>query len=977
MLGLVVMVQLFAAVNVVAQQRGDERPVHGLPYYFDHFTDDDYGAYPQNWAVVQDHAGIIYVGNTDGVLRFDGAHWSLIPVTNGTTVRSLSVSDDGTVYVGAQGDFGYLLADSTGETSFVSLADRLAESEQGFDDVWGTHAAGGYVFFQTRDRVFRWDGEMFHLFRPAETFRVAFSVRDRYFVRDRGRGLVEAVGDSLVLVRDGELFRDLQLYVMAPLSGNRVVFATREEGLFISSGGAIERFETEADEWLRSNRLYSGISVNENAIVLGTLGGGIAVLDSDGRLLQVIDEGNQLPDGYINYVYADRQGGVWLAFHSRGIARIDVASPLSVFGEYHGFSGLSNYIMRHEDDLYVSTNMGLFRMLTMEEARPRFSPVEGIESSRMTLAHGNGILAAADVGLFFVKNDRVTELAEGLVHSLLHHDKGIIYLATASGIQILDDRDPGQTRLVPVAGISEETMWLMSDDSGRLWAQVRGGLLRVTPPPNNVFDPEGYVVESFDHDDGIPAAEISLTHIAGSLVLVSKDGLYSYAESSDGEKGRFERDSRLSEMAVGGGNTFISIVEDGENRLWIVRPDRVDIFERRTDGSYEPSSPAPLSFPNWKVTQVYVEDDGTAWLSNDHELYRYDPSPLVAKNYDAALPPVINQVTLVETGERLSAELLSPGRGVQLLELSNRNNAVRFDFALPSYNRPAGNRYQFLLEGHDTEWSEWSTTAHKNYMNIFEGTYRFRLRGMNAQGFVSPEAVYTFRVLPPWYRTWWAYAIYLGFFLTLGAFAVHYRRMATAHRRAKIQAEELERERMVNERLQESYRLLQEANESLLQADRLKDEFLANTSHELRTPLTAILGFASILKEEVSGEHQEFTGMIEENGKRLLHTLNSLLDLAKLRVGMMDIDLQAVDVTSQARQVGQLLVPLALKKGLKLDVRTPSSALYARLDPHCFERILYNLVGNAIKFTDEGSVTVVVEATDEEVITTVADTGVG
>src|SRR5690606_38870176 len=135
------------------------------------------------------------------------------------------------------------------------------------------------------------------------------------------------------------------------------------------------------------------------------------------------------------------------------------------------------------------------------------------------------------------------------------------------------------------------------------------------------------------------------------------------------------------------------------------------------------------------------------------------------------------------------------------------------------------------------------------------------------------------RILPPWYRSWWAYGVYGGFVLALAFFGWRYRVMVREHRKARLQAEELARERVLNERLQEANVRLQEANDRLVQVDRLKDEFLANTSHELRTPLTAILGFASILKEEVRDEHQEFVGFIDENGQRLLRTLDALLDL--------------------------------------------------------------------------------------------------
>jgi len=196
--------------------------------------------------------------------------------------------------------------------------------------------------------------------------------------------------------------------------------------------------------------------------------------------------------------------------------------------------------------------------------------------------------------------------------------------------------------------------------------------------------------------------------------------------------------------------------------------------------------------------------------------------------------------------------------------------------------------------------------------------------------------------------------------------------MWRAHTLAAEQALELEREREVN-------KVLQEANERLTKANRLKDEFLATTSHELRTPLTAILGFTSVLREEIpeDADYREFLDIIEECGSRLMETLNSLLDLAKLRSGMMEINLETCDLYYQCSNGISDLEAIAERKGLELIVERPTETLFVDLDVLGFLRIIQNLVGNAIKFTETGSVRVVLEAEDDLVHMRVCDSGIG
>jgi signal transduction histidine kinase/CheY-like chemotaxis protein len=167
------------------------------------------------------------------------------------------------------------------------------------------------------------------------------------------------------------------------------------------------------------------------------------------------------------------------------------------------------------------------------------------------------------------------------------------------------------------------------------------------------------------------------------------------------------------------------------------------------------------------------------------------------------------------------------------------------------------------------------------------------------------------------------------------------------------------------------------AREQAEEMARLKSAFLANMSHEIRTPLTGILGYAGVLADEVTEpEHRESVEFIERSGHRLLETLDSVLELARLEANGVRPHAEVLDIAAEARLSAQLLAPVAEAKGVGLDVEGQGPA-HARLDRACLARILNNLIGNAVKFTEAGRVEVAVGSDDSHAHIRISDTGVG
>ncbi len=170
---------------------------------------------------------------------------------------------------------------------------------------------------------------------------------------------------------------------------------------------------------------------------------------------------------------------------------------------------------------------------------------------------------------------------------------------------------------------------------------------------------------------------------------------------------------------------------------------------------------------------------------------------------------------------------------------------------------------------------------------------------------------------------------------------------------------------------------LKEAKQEAEEMNRLKSVFLANMSHEIRTPLTSILGFADVLDEEVHGEAQRIVEMIRQSGHRLKETLTSVLELARLERQSAEVKTKRCDLVERVEETLDLMQPQIESNELALEVQMPAEPTYLEGDPKVLHRVLTNLVSNAIKFTEEGQIRVVVEREGGEAVLRVSDTGVG
>lgn len=740
--------------------------------YIRNFGYKEYDAHQQNWAIVQDERGIIYVGNNWGVMEYDGVSWRHITTDKNSAVIALTIDSTGVVYVGAEQGLGYLAPDSTGSMRFISLEDRIPQENRNFADVWRVHATRHGVYFFTVKKLFLWAHDAFKSW-PIDAHSYSQVVRDTLYYAEKNVGLMRVAGEAPALLPGGEKFATERMDTMFPYAdGGTLLVGTRSQGVFLYDGASFTPFKAEADEFLKTNMIYSGTRLANGDYVFGTIRGGAAVVDRKGRWLQKLDMASGLRDQTVIFTFVDREGALWLSLLN-GLARVEISSPFTRFGSETGLEGGVEYILRHQGILYAATHRGVYYLAARppgQDKGPSFESVANIAAFSWSLfSEGDLLLAATDDGVYEIHGERAERIqsASTRAFSFYHrkHDPDHILVGLTDGLAVLKRTNGRWMNAGRVKDIPVEIRSIAGDEAGNLWlgTNVEGaflvqGLDLSKPPDNGWFQA---TVTRFK-EDKLPVGEVNVFNIAGRVVFGTERGIRTF----DAKNGTFAPDSTYGAVFADTVRYVGRIVEDSQSRVWIFsrkeKQRMIGYAAPQPDGSFVwQSAPFRRIADVGIVFAIYPEEDGTVWIGGSEGIARYDPA--TNKNYAQDFQAIIRRVTVngdsvIFAGKKVSHQ---ESQGGVSPVLAYENNAMRFEAAATSYDAVPENEYQYRLEGFEPEWSAWTREVKKDYTNLPENDYRFRVRARNLYGHISRQDVFEFAILPPWYRTWWAYALYL------------------------------------------------------------------------------------------------------------------------------------------------------------------------------------------------------------------------
>ena len=775
----------------------------GSPF-LTHFNPKDYNSLRENWAITQDNRGVLYFGNESNILEYDGNSWRKIRVPNAASVRSLYTADDGTIYVCAFGDFGYLKPDSAGQLTYHSLKPFLDKKYQKYGEMWDVVASSKGVFFKTGDEIFKWDGRRITVIDSAFAFRL-YKIDDTVYTRSQDDGLLEIDNDMLKLMPDGAYFSDTGVYNMLPFkaqfAGDKdgILVTTNFKGLFLHDGKKFFPFKTEVDSFLFTNQVYNACRLANGNFALATQRGGVVILDTRGRLVRFINEDNGLPTNVIYNIFADRQGGLWLATNN-GIVYCETPSPLTLFQNSGVLKDITFSVRRFKDTLYVANDFGVSYYSKRTTA---FELVKGSNKPAYELLDFNeALLAGTNWGLAVVKHKVLQPFlldyqTQNLVVSKVF--PGRIYAGTSDGLFVIQKQINGGFTIADSFETDGEIYSVVEEKDGALWLEghflgiyhITGNMQKLSRGKNRKI-----AFQYFDKQNKLPGNKWKIFEIRGKLLLSTDKGSFVFNERTE----RFRPDSTLGHNLAGPQNALSLIEQSTDGNLWILAAqggeEKLGKAYLQKDGRYI-WKPDPIfrriALKNTRA--LYSDIDPLSkkeilWISTSEGLVRYYPES--TKNIRSDYVTLIRKVS-VHGDSVIFRGMFTAQTRTRKTILPFSKNDIRFEFSAISFDKTEETLYQYLLEGNDEEWSAWSHEPKKGYTNLSAGSYTFRVRSKNVYGIVGKEDSFHFTILPPFYLTWWAYLSYALIF-SLGIFAIDRFQRKKLIRRERTRARRREEE---------------------------------------------------------------------------------------------------------------------------------------------------------------------------------------
>jgi len=739
----------------------------GVPYV-QNFNKSIYQSGNQNWAIAKDKKGIMYFGNAQGLLTYDGRYWQQHLMPNRQIVRAVAAGENDKIYTGSFGEFGYWSSKDR-KLSYTSLTSLLPKKSPVSDEVWKiyadeskTGAAEKRIIFQTFSALYIYQKNQIKVVKAPGTFLFLQKVNGHFYIEVLGKGIFELLGNTLVPLKNTGKLIPANILSILPYKNGNLLIGTSKDGLFLYNGTAYVPFNTPANGFLRQFQLNNGACIGGKYYAFGTILNGLIVIDEGGNVIQQINKFAGLQNNTVLSLYTDDGQNLWAGLDN-GIDRVDLNSPLYFYLDKAGQFGTVYSSLIYQNKIYLGTNQGLFYSPWSPANKFNTFDFKLIPNSQgqvwdLTVIDGQ-LISGQNEGTFKVTGDqleKISPVSGGWTIKKLKSNPDYLIQGTYTGLVLFHKDNNGQWRYHnKIAGFGEPSRYVEQDARGDIWvSHAYKGLYKLTLSADFKR-----VVKTwyYDESNGLPGNyNINIFMMENKLIFSSDKGFMLYDEISD----RFSPYQELNK-ALGGFAASNKIISAGLKKYWFINHGKTALVDFQEAGKLRIDSNR-FSLLDGRMVQYYENisqiSTNMYLVSVDDGFVIYDATEDRSAKTKIKLPSVLirHVEDVTDTYHTISE---NGNSGAEITIPFSRNN-IRISYALPYY-RQANIKFQYYLEGYSKQWSEWSSSSQKDFTNLSSGSYKFLVRAKINDETVSTTSVFEFTVLPPFYASNWALLFYI------------------------------------------------------------------------------------------------------------------------------------------------------------------------------------------------------------------------
>lgn len=742
----------------------------GLPKIIN-YSKTDFQAGTQTWDIKQNSRGIMYFANNEGMLTYDGSHWKVYPLPNKTIVRALAIDEEDRIYVGAQDEIGVFETGANGNLKYTSLKDLIPRQQNKFADIWRIEVFKESVFFLASDRILELRNNSIKVYSTTSEWIFMKKVEDKLYAQDKNNGLLLFNNNEWSPILHNKQFENVIISGLIPVGEDSILITTQCKGLYILHNNTVTQKKAHIPP---ESCTYVSAQINASEFVAGTTSDGCLVMDFNGKIVQKLSRTEGLQNNNVLCVFLDKDNNLWAGLKN-GISFIAYNAAIKYISpsKTNELSGYSTKIFNNQ--LYVATSDGAYYVPLSNGTSGDFSFSMG-DFNRVKNSAGEvwrldevnrQILMGQHSGSFVIQDNTSIPLVHGtgswvFVPTSSVFPASTVLVGTYNGVNLLEFSQGRFLFSEKPEGLQESLRFLAIDNNNTIWGShpYRGVYKLQLSPDNKKLSSQLYTDSA-----GLPSALGNYVFkIKNRVVFGTAAGVYEY----DPPTGRFIPSAFLT--PVFGNMEIRYLTEDAAGNIWFCSGKKIGVvsyFSAREEKPFaitwfpELNGQILLGFEN-----IYPFNKENVFIGSEKGMIHLNYEKYTANK--TIVKVLLSQVKAFGRSDSIIFGGYYQREAAQdIRSLPISYNSFHFEYSTPSYGLQNNIEYSFQLEGYDPKWSTWSSRTEKDYTNLPDGKYTFKIKAQDNLGHESNIISYSFMVKPAWYKTIWAYITYALLFLLL------------------------------------------------------------------------------------------------------------------------------------------------------------------------------------------------------------------